>query len=209
MMWIAFYNQAVGDVLMLTNGNNAAEVTVETKDNVTFIRDKESKALAAINIFGVQDYLQFEDNGPQTLSDDQIAWVHAQLTRAGMTEELNITPAQDNLVVGYVEECLPHQDSDHLSVTITNVGDEHLQIVCGAKNIREGLTVLVAKPGSVMPNGMMIWPGELRGVESKGMICSTRELGLTDIQDRPGIWELEGRFRPGTLLSEVVETFRA
>ena len=77
------------------------------------------------------------------------------------------------LVTGYVQSCVPHEDSDHLSVTQTEVANgEVLQIVCGAKNIREGLRVVVAQPGAMMPNGLIIWPGNLRGVDSYGMICS-------------------------------------
>ena len=63
--------------------------------------------------------------------------------------------------------------------------------------------VLVAKPGAVMPSGSIIWPGSLRGVESLGMICSTRELGLAHLEDLPGIWELRPQFEAGTPLLEV------
>ena len=208
-MWIAFYNQAVGDVLMLTSGNSQGSLKVESKDNVTFIYDKQSDQLVAINIFGVKDALNLTVDGPQSLTDQQVSWVQQALNQVGFDETLDFINPSEKLVVGYVEECQPHQDSDHLSVTKTCVGEETLQIVCGAKNIRQGLTVLVAQPGSVMPNGSIIWPGELRGVESHGMICSTRELGLTDIEDKPGIWELEDKFRPGTLLTEVVQELRA
>ena len=78
-----------------------------------------------------------------------------------------------------MKSCVEHPDSDHLSITETEVGDgEVLQIVCGAANIRKGLKVVVAKPGAMMPDGLMIWPGTLRGVESFGMICSAKELHL-------------------------------
>ena len=70
------------------------------------------------------------------------------------------------------------------------------------------MNVLVARPGAAMPNGMIIWPGELRGVESFGMICSTRELGLSDIEDLPGIWELKDSFEPGMSLKEVVASYK-
>ena len=67
----------------------------------------------------------------------------------------------------------------HLSVTEIKVDNgEVLQIVCGAANIRKGLKVVVAKPGAMMPDGLLIWPGELRGVESFGMVCSAKELNL-------------------------------
>ena len=92
------------------------------------------------------------------------------------------------MVVGYVKTCVPHPDSDHLSITETQVGKEEvLQIVCGAPNIEAGQKVVVAKPGAMMPDGMMIWPGTLRGVESHGMICSAKELQLPDAPKEKGI----------------------
>ena len=69
-----------------------------------------------------------------------------------------------------------------------DVGTEKLQIVCGAKNIAQGQKVVVAKVGAVMPSGMMIKDAELRGVPSKGMICSERELGLTDSERRKKVF---------------------
>lgn len=59
-----------------------------------------------------------------------------------------------------------------------------------------------------MPSGAIIWPGELRGVASNGMICSTRELGLEAIENYPGIWELPSKFEVGTPLERVVDYYR-
>ena len=82
-----------------------------------------------------------------------------------------------NLVVGHVLECEMHPDSDHLHVCKIDVGDEALDIVCGAPNMRKGLKVIVAKDGAVLPGGT-IKKGVIRGVESNGMLCSIAELGL-------------------------------
>ena len=90
-----------------------------------------------------------------------------------------------------MKTCVPHEDSDHLSVTEIEVDNgEVLQIVCGAANIRKGLKVVVAKPGAMMPDGLLIWPGELRGVESFGMVCSAKELNLANAPMKRGILEL-------------------
>ena len=98
-----------------------------------------------------------------------------------------------NLTVGEVIECSDHPDSDHLHVCKVNVGEEILDIVCGAPNVRVGLKVIVALPGAILPGGE-IKKGKIRGVESNGMLCSKAELGLDnkflDEKDVAGIHEL-------------------
>ena len=82
-----------------------------------------------------------------------------------------------NLVVGEVLECENHPDSDHLHVCKVDVADEVLQIVCGAPNVRKGLKVIVAKVGAELPS-IVIKKSTIRGIESCGMLCSLRELGI-------------------------------
>ena len=77
-----------------------------------------------------------------------------------------------NLVIGEVVECEMHPDSDHLHVCKVDVGSEVLQIVCGAPNVRKGLKVIVALPGAELPGDFKIKKGNIRGVESNGMLCS-------------------------------------
>lgn len=81
------------------------------------------------------------------------------------------------LTIGKILECEMHPDSDHLHVCKVDVGNEVLQIVCGAPNARVGIKVIVALIGAVLPDGT-IKKGKLRGVESYGMLCSIEELGL-------------------------------
>jgi len=81
------------------------------------------------------------------------------------------------LTIGKVLECEMHPDSDHLHVCKVDIGEEILQVVCGAPNVRAGLKVIVAKIGAKLPGGD-IKKGKIRGVESFGMICSIQELGL-------------------------------
>ena len=99
-----------------------------------------------------------------------------------------------NLIIGEVIDCFDHPDSDHLHVCKVNIGSEVLNIVCGAPNVRKGIKVIVALAGAHLPGGE-IKKGNIRGVESNGMICSIAELGLdnkflTD-KDREGIHELD------------------
>ena len=89
-----------------------------------------------------------------------------------------------NVVVGKILKIERHPDADKLVVTKVDVGEEILQIVTGADNIKEGDIVPIAKDGSELPGEIHIKTGKLRGVESCGMMCSVGELGLT-ILDYP------------------------
>lgn len=90
-----------------------------------------------------------------------------------------------NVVVGKILEIIKHPDSDHLVITQMDLGDEKVQIVTGANNIKVGDIVPVAKDGSELPGGVKIKKGKLRGIDSCGMMCSVGELGL-DINQYPG-----------------------
>ena len=90
-----------------------------------------------------------------------------------------------NVAVGKILEIKKHEDSDHLVITKVDLGNEIVQIVTGANNIKENDIVPIAKDGSELPGGVKIKKGSLRGVESCGMMCSVGELGL-DIADYPG-----------------------
>ena len=86
-----------------------------------------------------------------------------------------------NVVVARIEKITPHENSDHLQICQMNIGGENLvQIVTGAQNIKEGDLVPAALDNSILPNGMNIKAGKLRGVESNGMLCSGEELCLTE-----------------------------
>lgn len=86
--------------------------------------------------------------------------------------------------VGFVAECIPHPDSDHMHCCKVDLGDgELVDIVCGAPNVAAGLKVAVAPAGAALPDGTRIKKAKLRGQPSNGMICSERELGLSDDHD--------------------------
>jgi phenylalanyl-tRNA synthetase beta chain len=146
-------------------------------------------------------------------------WLHEycapDLSAAALAEVLALTgteveriehhgvPAVDGFVVGHVLERHKHPDADRLNVCLVDLGDgAPSQIVCGAPNVDAGLTVGVAQPGSVMPDGTKLKRAKLRGQESNGMILSERELQISTEHD--GIMVLSDRFTPGTPLAEVV-----
>ncbi|WP_297528406.1 phenylalanine--tRNA ligase subunit beta [Thiohalobacter sp.] len=114
-----------------------------------------------------------------------------RLTMAGLEVD-SVEPAApdfEQVVVAEVLEVSPHPDADKLRVCRVDDGSgEPLQIVCGAPNVRAGMKAPLARVGGVMPGGMKIRRAKLRGVESFGMLCSARELGLSE--DHAGLMDL-------------------
>lgn len=119
---------------------------------------------------------------------EEIHELAAQLTLSGSKVESVDTKGEEinRVVVGFVKEVKPHENSDHLQICQLDVGDgEDLQIVTGAPNVRVGAYVPVALDNSTISEGRVIKSGKLRGVASYGMMCSFEELGL-DYRDYPG-----------------------
>ncbi|WP_018123818.1 phenylalanine--tRNA ligase subunit beta [Desulfovibrio oxyclinae] len=111
-----------------------------------------------------------------------------------------------DIVVGHVVECAKHPEADKLSVCTVDLGDETVDIVCGAPNVGKGQLVPVAKVGTTLPDGLKIKKAKLRGVKSFGMICSERELGLSD--DHEGIWVLPENLKVGAKLVDELNLER-
>ena len=139
-----------------------------------------------INLEWVKDYID--------ISDQDLEKLAVKITESGINIEKVITNKIDNLVIGKVVSCIDYPDSDHLHLCQVDIGKEELQqIVCGAPNVREGLKVIVALPGAVLPGDFAIKSSKIRGVESNGMICALYELGLEEKTDETyakGIEEL-------------------
>ncbi|MFC5469055.1 phenylalanine--tRNA ligase subunit beta [Cohnella suwonensis] len=123
----------------------------------------------------LSDYIDLSDIDARKLAE--------MMTRGGI--EIDNVPSRNagvsGVVVGYVTSREKHPDADKLSVCKVDVGTgEQLQIVCGAANIGANMKVPVATVGAKLPGGLDIKRAKLRGVESQGMICSARELGIND-----------------------------
>ena len=105
------------------------------------------------------------------------------MTLSGSKVEITEVEGQEisNVVVGRVVDIKRHENSDHMWICQVDVGEEApVQIVTGAQNVSQGDLVPVAKDNSTLPGGIHITKGKLRGVESNGMLCSYKELGMTD-----------------------------
>jgi phenylalanyl-tRNA synthetase beta chain len=101
-----------------------------------------------------------------------------------------------------VTEVHKHPDADKLTVCSVDTGEEVVQIVCGAPNVRAGMLTALAKPGVRLPDGTKIKKSKVRGVASAGMLCSARELGLSD--DHSGIMDLDEQFPVGVSLLDAL-----
>lgn len=141
-------------------------------------------------------------------------WVQSNLSAQELSDAITMAGLEvdtcegvcaefDGVVVAQVVECVDHPDSDHLHVTKVDAGTgELLQIVCGAANCRTGLKVACSKVGAHLP-GITIKEAKLRGVESFGMLCSYKELGMAEESD--GIIELPADAPIGTDLHDYLQ----
>ncbi len=138
---------------------------------------------------------------PQTDLDEFCATI----TMAGLEVD-SLEPAAaefTHIVVAQVTSVEKHPDADKLNICKVNTGNEELQIVCGASNVREGLVVACATIGAVLPGDFKIKKSKLRGVESFGMLCSEKEMGLADQAD--GLMELPEDAPIGTDIREYLQ----
>jgi len=140
-------------------------------------------------------------------------WVDPDVSTDALVERLTLAGLEvdgterfgaglEGVMVGEVLDVAAHPDADRLSVCRVSTGEEEVQIVCGAPNVRAGLRSALALPGTVLPSGMKLKRAKLRGVESAGMLCSIAELGLGEESD--GIMELPADAAAGTPLGELL-----
>ena len=126
-----------------------------------------------------------------------------RLTHAGLeVEAVRPLPDDAGAVIVEVADVRPHPDAGRLSVCEVHCDGEPLRIVCGAPNVRPGMKTAFLRVGSVLPSGQAIERRSIRGVPSEGMLCSEKELGLSD--DHRGIMELPGDAAAGASLHEYL-----
>ncbi|MCZ0703242.1 tRNA-binding protein [Natronobacillus azotifigens] len=192
-----FYNRkGIGDCLIVPlKQGDRYQIDFNQYGHVTKIYDTESKEVLGYNIFREGSNMELED-GKHKLDEVMLAKINQILDRHGVPEslELDLSP---KFVVGYVKTKEPHENADKLNVCQVDIGTETVQIVCGAPNVDAGQHVVVAKVGAIMPSGMEIKEANLRGVDSFGMICSQKELGLPNAPEEKGIYVLTGDLKAG------------
>ena len=151
--------------------------------------------------------MQFPESWLRTLVNPAIGTdaLSHRLTMAGLeVEEANpVAPAFSGVVVARIDSVEPHPNADKLRVCRVDAGQGALlQIVCGAPNAAAGIKVPLATVGARLPGGMAIGVAKMRGVESSGMLCSARELGLS--QDHAGLMILADDAPVGASLRDTL-----
>jgi phenylalanyl-tRNA synthetase beta chain len=150
--------------------------------------------------------MKFSENWLRELVD--IAADREALTRRLTMSGLEVGSVEslggslEGVVVARIVACEPHPDADRLRVCRVETGSGEVQIVCGAPNAREGLVAPLAAIGATLPNGITIKAAKLRGIESQGMLCSARELGID--ADASGLLELPGDAPVGKALANYL-----
>ena len=127
-----------------------------------------------VSLNWLQEYIDVSEYSPEELAEI--------ITKTGIEVESvePIAEKAEGVVIGYVRSCEQHPNADKLSLCQVDIGEETLQIVCGAPNIASGQKVPVAAPGAVLPGNFKIKKTKLRGEASNGMICSLQELGVNE-----------------------------
>jgi phenylalanyl-tRNA synthetase beta chain len=152
--------------------------------------------------------MKFSERWLRTMVDPPLdtAGLCEQLTMAGHEVESSeaAAPSFSGVVVGRIDEVSPHPDTERLRVCTVDIGaPERLRIVCGAPNAAAGMLVPCATVGAQLPGGLRIAAATIRGVQSQGMLCSARELGIAD--DAAGLLELPAESRAGASLRDALQ----
>ncbi|MFP3982462.1 MAG: phenylalanine--tRNA ligase subunit beta, partial [Desulfurivibrionaceae bacterium] len=128
-----------------------------------------------------------------------------RLTMAGLEVEAveELFHDLDQVKIALVDKVEKHPDADRLSLCRVDVAGEKRSVVCGAPNVREGLYTALALPGAQLPSGLVVRESRIRGVQSQGMLCSEKDLGISD--DHGGIMELGADWRSGQDLVEALD----
>lgn len=181
-----YYNYIlIGDVLLVSTDSSSLPTHSKSIDNVTVVYSGDK--VVGINIFNFSEYGKLKTNGRILLPPNSLVdIVNLKIAPFGIEPIDYVT--ETGFKVGEIIDCVEHPESDHLHILKVDLGKEVLQIVSSAVNVRVGLRVVVAPIGTHMIDDSVIKEGKLLGVESYGMCCSPKELGI------------DGDFMPHNLL---------
>ncbi len=144
----------------------------------------------------LSSFVDYSSLSPEELSE--------KLTMLGLEVDqvLPLYQGLAGIIVARVLEVNKHPNAERLTLCQVDIGEEIVQVVCGAPNVRESLMTAMAGPGVCLPGGMKIKKAKVRGEQSLGMLCSPRELEIGDGHE--GIIELDDNLSPGQSLTEAL-----
>ena len=146
-----------------------------------------------VSIDWLREFLEIKES-PNELAD--------MLSNSGLEAELTSAPLSlPGVIIGKVENTEKHPDADKLKICIVNDGQKTHQVICGAPNVDSGQLIPFATVGSILPGNLKIKKANIRGIESNGMICSERELNISD--EHEGIMVLPNDLPLGKDFMEV------
>ncbi len=148
-----------------------------------------------ISLNWLNDYLDLSNIAPEELAK------RFTMSTAELESAHYIGKHFEQVKAARIDKIEDHPNSDKLHLATVFDGTESITVVCGAPNIALGQIIPYAPLGTILPGDFEIKPAKIRGVESCGMLCSAKELGLGE--DHSGIWQLEKSIQPGTKMSEI------
>lgn len=193
MLNIFYQNKTLNDTLMI---NVSSSLITQTKTNGDVTIGYAGNSIAFVNIANASKRI---DN---KLLKNGLLFPNNELLNCLKTlVGQDLASCFDNgFKVGLIEQCEEIKGT-HLHKCVVSIGNQKLNIVCGAPNARTGLKVVVATNGTMLPNGKQIIAGELLGNKSEGMLCSYRELGMPN--ETKGIIELDDKYNLGDYFKEA------
>ncbi|MFQ8704509.1 MAG: YtpR family tRNA-binding protein [Thomasclavelia sp.] len=188
MIFHGFYNyDHIGDIMLARCGEGKT-FDYNKYDDLVVLKD-ENGNIIGYNLLNASKHLGKINNGLIDFNEHQIETFNKLLDKNNLAPVvIDKTP---RFIVGEIISMTEHPDSDHLHVCQVDLKTEQTQIVCGAPNVDIGQRVVVATVGAIMPSGLIIKPSKLRKIDSNGMICSARELGLPNAPQVRGILVLD------------------
>lgn len=197
MEYACYYNyKTIDDTLLIEFKPTEYPTKVIKKDNVVALYNKNEE-LVGINIFNISEIIKIKANGFIHHLNKEVLDVINSILKNANIKELNYQEGS-GFKVAKIIDIEEHPDSEHLHICKVDIGNnEPLQIVCGAFNARLDLKCVCALPYTFMPNGKQIVPGKLLKIDSNGMLCSGRELGLEGYENIHGLLELDDTYNIG------------
>lgn len=193
MLNIFYQNKTLNDTLIV-NVSNVKPTDIKTNEGITFGYAKNELVFVNVGNASAKIDNSLLTNGLLFPKKELINYLN---TIVGKDLLLNF---DNGFKIGQIEKC-EEVKGTHLHKCIVDIGTKKLDIVCGAPNAREGIKVVVATNGTMLPSGKQIISGQLLGNKSEGMLCSYRELAID--KESKGIVELGEQYKVGDYFYEV------